>query len=90
MCNLDTLIITSEQVCHYTATAERGKSMEQIEYMTNILFALAKYLRKPLDKTIESIEEKHLFPILDKAYKYRNRKNSSVVLNELADNILPT
>lgn len=65
MCKLDTIINTSEQVCHSKAVAERGKSMEQIEYMTNILFALAKYLRKPLDKTIENLEEKHLFPILD-------------------------
>mgnify|MGYP007076704312 CR=1 FL=1 len=28
-------------------------------------------------------------PILDKAYKYRNRKNSGAVLKELADNMLP-
>lgn len=28
-------------------------------------------------------------PILDKAYKYRNRKNSDAVLKELADNMLP-
>lgn len=41
MCKLDTIINTSELVCHSTAVAERGKSMEQIEYMTNILFALA-------------------------------------------------
>lgn len=89
MCKLDTIINTSERVCHSTAVAEHGKSMEQIEYMTNILFALAKYLRKPLDKTIESLDENHLFPILGKAYQYRNRKNSGAVLKELADNMLP-
>lgn len=89
MCKLDTIINTSERVCHSTAVAERGKSMEQIVYMTNILFSLAKCLQRPLDKTIENIEEKHLFPILDKAYKYRNKKNSNMVLKELADSILP-
>ena len=43
--------------------------MEQIEYMTNILFDLAKRLQKPLDKTLECIEKSHLLPILDKAYR---------------------
>lgn len=88
MCKLDTVIRTTEQGYSPTNVIKRGKSIEQIEYMTNILFALAKRLQKPLDKTLESLEERDLFPILDKAYQNRNIKSSSAVLKELKDNIL--
>ena len=88
MCKLDTIIKTTEQGYNPVNVVKRGKSMEQIEYMTNILFALAKRLQKPLDKTLECLEKMNLFPILDNAYHSRNKKSSSAVLKELTDNIL--
>lgn len=44
MCKLDTIINTTVQDFHPSNVIKRGKSMEQIEYMTNILFDLAKHL----------------------------------------------
>ncbi len=77
MCKLDTIINTTVRDFHPSTVIKRGKSMEQIEYMTNILFALAKRLQRPLDKTLESIEKSHLLPILDKAYLCRKQKSSN-------------
>ena len=56
--------------------------------MTNILFALAKRLQRPLDKTLESIEKNHLLPILDKAYLCRKQKTSNDIVNELTEKLL--
>ena len=88
MCKLDTIIDTRVQDFHPTTVIKRGKSKEQIEYMTNILFALAKRLQKPLDKTLESIEKNHLLPILDKAYLCRKQKSSDDIVNELKEKLL--
>ena len=87
MCKLDMIINTTVQDFHPTTVIKRGKSKEQIEYMTNILFALAKRLQKPLDKTLESIEKSHL-PILDKAYLCRKQKSSNDIVNELIEKLL--
>lgn len=88
MCKLDTIINTTAQDFHPTTVIKRGKSMEQIEYMTNILFALAKHLQKPLDKTLECIENSKLLPILDKAYRFRKEKSSNDIVNEMTEKIL--
>ena len=76
MCKLDTIINTTVRDFHPSTVIKRGKSMEQIEYMTNILFDLAKRLQKPLDKTLECIEKSHLLPILNKAYRIRKENNA--------------
>lgn len=88
MCKLDTIINTTVRDFHPLTVIKRGKSMEQIEYMTNILFDLAKRLQKPLDKTLECIEKKHLLPILNKAYRIRKEKSSNEIVNELTEKIL--
>jgi len=88
MCKLDTIINTTVQDFRPSTVIKRGKSMEQIEYMTNILFDLAKRLQKPLDKTLECIEKSHLLPILDKAYRIRKEKSSNEIVNELTEKIL--
>lgn len=88
MCKLDTIINTTVQDFHPSNVIKRGKSMEQIEYMTNILFDLAKHLQKPLDKTLECIEKCHLLPILNNAYRIRKEKSSKEIVNELAEKIL--
>ena len=85
MCKLDTIINTTVRDFHPSTVIKRGKSMEQIEYMTNILFDLAKRLQKPLDKTLE---KSHLLPILDKAYRIRKEKSSNEIVNELTEKIL--
>ena len=85
MCKLDTIINTTVRDFHPSTVIKRGKSMEQIEYMTNILFDLAKRLQKPLDKTLECIEKSHLLPILNKAYRIRKEKSSNEVVNELTE-----
>lgn len=88
MCKLDIIINTTIQDFHPSTFIKRGKSMEQIEYMTNILFELAKRLQKPLDKTLECIEKSHLLPILNNAYRIRKEKSSKEIVNELAEKIL--
>ena len=88
MCKLDTIINTTVHDFHPSTVIKRGKSMEQIEYMTNILFALAKRLQRPLDKTLECIEKSHLLPILDKAYHCRKQKSSNDIENELTEKLL--
>ena len=85
MCKLDTIINTTVRDLHPSTVIKRGKSMEQIEYMTNILFDLAKRLQKPLDKTLECIEKSHLLPILNKAYRIRKEKSSNEIVNELTE-----
>ena len=88
MCKLDIIINTTIQDFHPSTVIKRGKSMEQIEYMTNILFELAKRLQKPLDKTLECIEKSYLLPILNNAYRIRKEKSSKEIVNELAEKIL--
>ena len=85
MYKLDTIINTTVRDFHPSTVIKRGKSMEQIEYMTNILFDLAKRLQKPLDKTLECIEKSHLLPILNKAYRIRKEKSSNEIVNELTE-----
>ena len=85
MCKLDTIINTTVRDFHPSTVIKRGKSMEQIEYMKNILFDLAKRLQKPLDKTLECIEKSHLLPILNKAYRIRKEKSSNEIVNELTE-----
>ena len=85
MCKLDTIINTTVRDFHPSTVIKRGKSMEQIEYMTIILFDLAKRLQKPLDKTLECIEKSHLLPILNKAYRIRKEKSSNEIVNELTE-----
>lgn len=72
MCKLDTIINTTVRDFHPSTVIKRGKSMEQIEYMTNILFDLAKRLQKPLDKTLECI--KSLAANFRQSVSYQKRK----------------
>lgn len=72
MCKLDTIINTTVRDFHPSTVIKRGKSMEQIEYMTNILFDLAKRLQKPLDKTLECI--KPLAANFRQSVSYQKRK----------------
>lgn len=88
MCTIDTIIKTSLHPTEPTQTVKRGKSFEQIEYMTNIIFAVAKRLQQPLDKTLDLIMQKGMISVLDGAYK--NRKNRTVrsIVDELSNNLL--
>lgn len=88
MCTIDTIIKTSLHPVEPTQTVKRGKSFEQIEYMTNIIFAVAKRLQQPLDKTLDLIMQKGMISVLDGAYK--NRKNRTVrsIVDELSNNLL--
>lgn len=67
---------------------KRGKSLEQIEYMTNIIFAVAKRLQQPLDKTLSLIEQKGMISVLERAYTHRGDKTVRNVVDELSNNLL--
>lgn len=83
MCKLDIIIKTTPRKIANVKGAKRGKSLEQIEYMTDILFAVAKRTEEPLDKTLEQIQERGLMTALNNAYRNRKKIKAKQLVEDL-------
>lgn len=84
MCRFDKIANTSVVPCDLNPTLKRGISMSRIEYMTNIVFTLAKKLQQPLDKTMELLDRnKDATRILYNSYRVRNEVGFNAIVHKL-------
>lgn len=88
MCKLDDILKTEQKSVQRPVQTRRGLSYDHIEYNTNVMFAVAKRLEMPLDKTVDAMRQKGLFKRLDRAYRNRTREKLSSVVKELSSEIV--
>ena len=88
MCKLDDILKTEVRSIDAQPSARHGMSAECIRFNTDVMFAVAKHLEMPLDKTADAMRQKGLFKRLDRAYRYRTREKLSSVVKELSSDII--
>ena len=81
MCNLDDILKTEIRKPTVGAPADKGMSVERLEFNTDVMFAVAKKMELPLDKTAALMRNKGLFSVLHRAYTQRHRQSINSISN---------
>ncbi len=89
MCELDTILQTSlNSFPKDYPRQKRGMSFNRIEYTTNLLFAIAKRVELPLDKTMQLIREKGEMPKLCNSFLKRKAIKPNTIIREISKSIM--
>lgn len=88
MCKLDTILHTSlNSFVKDYPRQKQGMSFDRIEYTTNLLFAIAKRVEMPLDKTIQLIGEKGEMPKLQNSFLKRKMIKPNTIILEISKSV---
>lgn len=87
MCKLDDILKTETCRPNIVKTADKGISVERVKFNTDVMFAVAKGLGLPLDKTAELMRSKGQFSTLRRAYSQRHRKSIRKVSSTITESL---
>ena len=84
MCKIDKILKTT--IRDYNQGEAVGKRMtkQRIRYNTDVVFAVAKRMELPLDKTAEMMVEKDMFKRLKRFYTRRDSVSVATVGKEIS------
>ena len=74
MCKLEDILKTELRMPLTDIQTEKGISSERIAFNTDVMFAVAKKMEMPLDKTADLMRQKGMFKTLHKAYAIRHKE----------------
>lgn len=87
MCKLDDILKTEIRRPTVGEPADKGMSVERLEFNTDVMFAVAKIMEMPLDKTADLMRKKGQFSTLRRAYSQRHRLSISSISNSITKSL---
>mgnify|MGYP006872991968 CR=1 FL=1 len=87
MCKLDDILKTEIRKHSIGEPAEKGISFERVEFNTDVIFAVAKKMELPLDKTADLMRRKGQFDALRRAYSQRHRMSIGSISNTISKSL---
>ena len=90
MCKLDDILKTEIRKPTVGELSDKGMSVERLEFNTNVMFAVAKEMELPLDKTADLMRRKGQFSALRRAYSQRHRLSIGSISNSITKSLKET
>lgn len=84
MCKLNDVLKTKVYSYDAEPSARSGMSQERIRFNTDVMFALAKRLQKPLDSTTNLMRQRDGFRRLHRSYGRRHEVSVNKIAKELS------
>jgi len=84
MCKLDDILDTEVRNYVGVPSGKQGMSVERIRFNTDVMFALAKRLELPLDRTTELMRRCGGFRRLHRSYTRRGEVSANEIAKELS------
>ena len=87
MCKLDDILKTEVRRPMVGEPADKGMSIERVKFNTDVMFAVAKKLELPLDKTADLMRKTGQFNSLRRAYSQRHRLGIVTISNSITKSL---
>ena len=87
MCKLDDILKTEIRKPTVGEPADKGMSVERVKFNTDVMFAVAKKMELPLDKTADLMRRKGQFNALRQAYSQRYRLSIGSISNSITKSL---
>lgn len=87
MCKLNDILNTEVRSYDGEPSAKQGMSVERIRFNTDVMFALAKRLEMPLDRTMELMRTHDGFRRLYRSFSRRHEASANEIAKELSHSL---
>ena len=88
MCKLNDILNTEVRSYDSEPSAKQGMSVERIRFNTDVMFALAKRIELPLDRTLELLRSNDGFRRLHRSFARRHEASANEIAKELCLSLL--
>ena len=72
MCKIEDILNTEIRMQEKVNPVKQGMTSERVRFNTDVMFAVAKQLEMPLDKTSELMRRKNMFQRLHRGFAHRH------------------